>query len=551
MIQELHITNLAVISDTTLSFLSPYVALLGETGAGKSLVVDSLGLLKGDRSDFTLVRNPKEKASVSAVFSLSLDFLRKHPELREYVSEGGTLILRRVLFPDRTNRSYLNDEPVSLAEYRKAVSHLIDIHSQGGNSDLLDESRHLFYLDSFGKGKETDALCAYQKAYQAYQDAKSDLASLIASHQELDRDYLTFQIDEITKYHLKENEIEDLNAEYLSLRGYEKLREKMDAYEKETGYAEGNLPELLARAETRLRALEDTDLSEEAKASEEECRKLEENLHALSAKFRSLDFDPHRIDEINERLFELKGLERKYGNSTAAILSKLREYQGKIAESDSFEDRKADLASAVEEKKKEAAEKAAVLTALRKETAGKLSLSIGKEMADLGLPKDGFRVRITPREELGPDGAEAVGFDVALNAGLAFAPLAKAASGGENSRLMLSLKAVLNALDPYDLLVFDEVDTGVSGRVASLVAKKIKGLSEKSQIVVISHLPQVVASAEAAIAIEKTVHGNETFTTARSVKDEEITLEVAKMISGQNVTEAAKKQAEELIRECR
>ena len=547
MIKELHISNLAVILDTELDFSSSYVSLLGETGAGKSLVVDSLGLMKGDRSDFDLVRDRNNKAVVSAVFELSDPFIHEHPEVKEYL-DGHELYVKRVLLPDRTNRSYLNGEPVSLNEYRLVTKHLIDIHSQGSNSDLLDKSKHLFYLDSYSGEKDGKILKKYASQYSDLQEKKSELSLLVAENKELDLEYLTFQIKEIEKYHLKDNEIEDLNEEFNSLRGYEKLRESYDEFDKLMSLPEGQLDDLLASTEKGLRPLEDTDLKDESHECIMALRNYLSSLEALRDKYRSLDYDPNRLDEINSRLFDLKGLQRKYGNSSKAILDKLNSYKEMLKKSDDFSDLKKDMETEIAKKEKDCLETASLLSKTRKEGSLKLEKDIGKEMSSLGLPQNGFKVDFTA-SALGPKGIDDVVFKVALNAGLDYEDLTKAASGGENSRLMLSLKTVLNSLDPYDLLVFDEIDTGVSGRIASLVAKKIRSISDKSQVLVISHLPQVVASANSYLKIEKKVVDDNTITTALSLDSKDAYKEVAKMLAGEKVTETALKQAWELIDE--
>ena len=548
MIKELHIANLAVIEDTTLNFQSPYVALIGETGAGKSLIVDSLGLLKGDRSDFALFRDPTKKATVSAVFSLTPDFLKKHPELASYC-EGGDLIVRRSLFPDHSSRCYLNDEPLSLLEFRRVTAHLIDIHSQGANSSLLDASKHLFYLDSFGKEPVLSAREDYAVSFAGLKMKEQELSALCGANQKLDRDYLTFQIAEIEKADLHPNEIEDLLAEYESLRSFEKLKESFDTYQQATLLSEGNLKDIQSHLASTLNSFDGTPLAEQAGDAKEKLRTAQESLAAFETAFRSLRIDPQRIDAINERLFAVKGLQRKYGKSTEAILSKLAEYKSLIQASDDFEGNKALLATQRDALKGVALKKAQVLTENRRKAALRLTAAVGVAMADLGLRKDGFRVAFVTGD-LTETGQDSVSFEVALNAGLDFAPLIKAASGGESSRLMLSLKAVLNALDPYDLVVFDEIDTGVSGRIASLIAQKIASISKASQVLVISHLPQVVASAFSFLGIEKKVSAGQTFTTARLLAEDDVVLEISKMLSGTTVTEEAKSQARKLLAEC-
>ena len=548
MIQELHIANLAVIEDTTLEFETRYTALIGETGAGKSLVVNSLSLLTGERSDFSLVRDKAKKAIITGLFHLDEEFIKKHEEVASYVDENGDLLVKRVLNPDKSNRCYLNDEPVSLNEFKNATSHLIDIHSQNAKNDLLDETKQIRYVDEYAKKSILKVKEDYTKAYQSYLDAKKDLKDLLEADKELDRDYLTFQIAEIEKYHLEENEIEDLNSEYESLRGYDKLKDKYEEFLSATESGQGSLSERLSSSVSRLRALKESELAPLAEMCLDDVLNLQEHLRDLDMTFKDMSADPRRLDYINERLFNLKGLQRKYGKTTKEILDKLADYKEKLFRLDSFEDEKIRLEEVIKSKEHDLQKQADLLTSEREKAGEKLSLAIGKEMSSLGLRKNAFRVDI---KKIGftSNGQDEVTFKVSLNEGLEENSLAKAASGGESSRLMLALKVVLNALDPYDVLVFDEIDTGVSGKTASLVAKKIKSISNDSPLIVISHLPQVVASSCSAVYIEKKSKDNQTSTVSKTLKDVEIRDYVARMLSGDKVTESAIKQADELIKE--
>lgn len=550
MIQELHISNLAVIEDTTLEFASNFVSLIGETGAGKSLIVDSLNLLKGDKADFSLVRDQKKKANVIATFSIDGKFLLEHQEIQEYLDDTSTLILKRVLNPDHTSKTYINDEPVSLNEFKKVSSHLIDIHSQGSNWDLLDEKKHIYYLDKFSEKEIKESKDEYQKAYKKYQESKDKLAVLIEENSKLDREYLSFQIAEIKKADLKEHEIEDLNAEYQSLRQLEIIQNNFNDYKENILLPEGNIKDILFKIRNKLSKFENTPLEEEAKKLFENINDTVESFNLLEESYHDLNLDPNRIEYINSRLFSLKGLQRKYGKTTDEILSKLNEYEKKLKEVNDFENLKIDLQNEIDKNKEEAIKKAKILSEKRKKVSISLEKSISKEMEDLGLLKDGFKVKFE-ESELSSDGIDKVTFEIRLNKGLDFTSLKKAASGGEASRLMLSLKVVLNALDPYNLLVFDEIDSGVSGRIASLIANKIKKVSSSCQVLVISHLAQVVSSSFSSIKITKHVSKDMTQTKAKTLNDEEFEEEIAKLLSGEKVTESAKLQAKELIKESR
>lgn len=541
MIQELHIENLAVREDATLEFTANDVALVGETGAGKSLVVSSLLLLRGERADYSLVRDKAKKASVSALFVPSQSFLSSHEERKENL-EDGILLLKRTLNPDKTSRYYINGSPVSLSERKEVTSHLIDIHSQASRYDLLDEGKQLSYLDKYGKEPLEKAKKAFDSAYQNYLKKKEEKETLISTHKERDRDYLAFQISEIEKHHIKEHEIEDLNAEYSSFREREERKRKYDDFLSSVENGNQSLTQTLQTCVNKLHPFLTSSYKEKAEQLISLANERGDSLSSFYDSFSNIEKNSARRDEINSRLFELKGLRRKYGKTTEEILSKYHTYQSRLKERDSYEELRKEKDEEIKNAKEEARKKAENLSLLRKESAGKREKNIGSEREALGLLKGGFKAELIPNE-LASNGLEHACFSVRLNKGLGFAPLKKAASGGEASRLRLALKVVLNALDPYDLLVLDEIDTGVSGKQASLRANKVKERSKITQVVLISHLPQALSSVDAAILISKKTKDGTTKTTAKSLTKEETILEIARRLSLENRTESALNQA--------
>lgn len=541
MIQELHIENLAVREDATLEFTANDVALVGETGAGKSLVVSSLLLLRGERADYSLVRDKAKKASVSALFVPSQSFLSSHEERKEDL-EDGILLLKRTLNPDKTSRYYINGSPVSLSERKEVTSHLIDIHSQASRYDLLDEGKQLSYLDKYGKEPLEKAKKAFDLAYQNYLKKKEEKETLISTHKERDRDYLAFQISEIEKYHIKEHEIEDLNAEYSSFREREERKRKYDDFLSSVENGNQSLTQTLQTCVNKLHPFLTSSYKEKAEQLISLANERADSLSSFYDSFSNIEKNSARMDEINSRLFELKGLRRKYGKTTDEILSKYHTYQSRLKERDSYEELRKEKDEEIHKAKEEARKKAENLSLLRKESSAKREKNIGREREALGLLKGGFKAELIPNE-LASNGLEHACFSVRLNKGLGFAPLKKAASGGEASRLRLALKVVLNALDPYDLLVLDEIDTGVSGKQASLRANKVKERSKITQVVLISHLPQALSSVDAAILISKKTKDGTTKTTAKSLTKEETILEIARRLSLESRTESALNQA--------
>ena len=541
MIQELHIENLAVREDATLEFTANDVALVGETGAGKSLVVSSLLLLRGERADYSLVRDKAKKASVSALFVPSQSYLSSHEERKEDL-EDGILLLKRTLNPDKTSRYYINGSPVSLSERKEVTSHLIDIHPQASRYDLLDEGKQLSYLDKYGKEPLEKEKKAFDLAYQNYLKKKEEKETLISTHKERDRDYLAFQISEIEKYHIKEHEIEDLNAEYSSFREREERKRKYDDFLSSVENGNQSLTQTLQTCVNKLHPFLTSSYKEKAEQLISLANERADSLSSFYDSFSNIEKNSARRDEINSRLFELKGLRRKYGKTTDEILSKYHTYQSRLKERDSYEELRKEKDEEIHKAKEEARKKAENLSLLRKESSAKREKNIGREREALGLLKGGFKAELIPNE-LASNGLEHACFSVRLNKGLGFAPLKKAASGGEASRLRLALKVVLNALDPYDLLILDEIDTGVSGKQASLMANKVKERSKITQVVLISHLPQALSSVDAAILISKKTKDGTTKTTAKSLTKEETILEIARRLSLESRTESALNQA--------
>ncbi len=548
MLNELSVSNLAVIKNIDLEFVSKDTALVGETGAGKSILINSLSLLLGQKADYSLLRDKNLPSKVTASFSLSDDYINRHPEVSKFLVDDNSLLLNRVISPDKSSRYHINGKLCSASEYKEVVSHLIDIHSQGANSDLFDEKKQLFYLDCFG-GKEISKLKEdYLISLNAFKDKKKELEQLEKDAKEADRNYLEYQIEEIKKYHLKENEIEDLNQEFEAFRQNEKIRSKYEELVKLEETQPSDLSTTLSLMKSRLMTFEDTILKEKSQDLIEDINKFISDLRVFDEVYDSLDISLERIDSINSRLFELRSLQRKYGKTTQEILDKLAFYENSLSRIDEFERYQHDLKEEYEVLLSEATKKAQILSNVRKQVALKLSKEINAELAELGLLSGGFSISFN-ESNMNEDGIDDISFDVCLNKGMEPTMLKKAASGGEASRLMLALKVVLNSLDPYDVLVFDEVDTGVSGRIASLVALKIKKLSSSSQIIVISHLPQVVASCDSVYKIYKVSDDKETETKIKKCEGDEVYEEIARLISGKEVTPSALKQAEILRRE--
>ena len=548
MVEQLKISNIAIIEDNLLEFDSNFVSLIGETGSGKSLIVTSLSLLKGDKADYSLIKDKSNKAFISATFSIDNKFIDLNNEVKDYVNDN-LIIFKRILNNDNTSKYYINDELVPLSIYKKVISHIIDIHSQGENWELFDENKHLFYLDLFNQEKINATKNEYLKKYNLFLEKKKELNDL-NNDSEIDIDYINYQIEEIEKYHLKENEIENLINESNSLKDYEKLSSAYKKFQELKYLNEGKIEDVLNMVSSSLNAFTNSSISTNATKIKELINELNATIKDFEHDFISLDINPSRIDQINQRLFDLKSLQRKYGQTTSDILNKLQEYKDKIDLASNVEQRKKKLSTEIDNIYSEVVILGEKLTKVRLSCAKLLEENISVVLKELNFNDNGFKVNFD-KVEPSINGLDKVSFTVRLNKGMEYQSLVKACSGGEASRLMLALKIILNKLNPYNLIVLDEIDTGVSGFIASLIGKKIKELSSSSQIILISHLPQVIVFSTSQLKISKINKNNKTISTVCKINEEEYVNEIAKMLSLNKINDEAIIQARKLISEAK
>ena len=548
MLSELRISNFALIDDLDVSFSSKMNVLLGETGAGKSLLVDAISLLSGKRADFGKLKDESKKALIEGTFTFSEDFIRTHKELEEYI-EGNSLTITRVLLPSKSAIARINGETISLSSLRKIAEQIIDIHSQQDSSLLYDEKNYLSLLDSYksstsnlNKVKEE-----YSKAFKEIKELQKEKEEFITSNNISDKDYLEFQVKEIQKFDIKENEIEDLNEELMSLESFEQIENTYSELEDTISPNSSiTFSDLISKIRRILIGFNNSSLEEQAKKLSSSLEEVEENILILSQKYENLDFSPKRIDEINQRLFSLTSLQRKYGKSTSDILEALKRMVKALEDLNSYDDKLKEF----ELKEKELDSKikvlASKLTLKRKDLASSLEKEVNSELESLGLLSGGFKIEVL-ETQISSSGQDNVSFKICMNKGSKFISLKEAASGGENSRLNLALKSVFNKLKPYDTLIFDEIDTGVSGAIASKVANKIHELSSFSSIIVITHLPQVVARGDSHYFASKQTNQNTTTSSLEKIEGERVVIEVAKMLSGDELNNSAIQAARELI----
>lgn len=548
MLNLLHIENIAVIESADISFGTGFNVLTGETGAGKSIVIDAISAILGERAYRDMIRTGEEKASVRAVFSqvAPLDWFNENgvPYDRETV-------IQRDIFLDGKNVCRVNGTLASVTMLRKLGIQLINIHGQHDSASLFDEENHLIFLDDFSSNQALRE--AYQEKYQAVAALRREIQRMTMDEGEKLRrmETLQYQIAEIEKAELEPGEDETLeerrkllqNAERLS-KGMEEAVEALYGGEESEGAAG-----LLAQAEHalgRLSRFSDSftslhdkvaDLMYQVRDAAEEAKDMRDDL----------SYSADELEQIESRLDVIYRLRKKYGTTCREILDYLEKARKELADIEFADDRLEKLKQKQQKAEKEAWTAAQVLRQNRRENAEIMSARILQELKELDMPRVQFSCQF--RElELQPNGADAVAFYLSANAGEALKPLSKVASGGELARIMLSMKNVLAEKDQIATLIFDEVDTGVSGRAAQKVAEKLRKLAQHKQVLCVTHLPQMAALADTHMLISKSERDGRTYTSVTPLDTEGRKRELARIIGGTHITETTLKSAEEMLR---
>ena len=540
MLNELHIENIAVIERADISFSPGLTVLSGETGAGKSIILDSLNAVLGGRTSRDLVRYGAENARVTAVFEL-----KKIPEWLEendIPCDDGELILQRKISSDGKSTCRVCGVPVTASQMKELGTCLVDIHGQNDGLRLLDEKSHLGFLDSFGE--LGDAVEAYYGEYRKYTEIRKKIDSLNIDEEEKSRlvDSLAFRISEIEKAELKKGEYEELTSRRDLLRNSEKLTEALNTAIGFLGEGEENAVDLAQNAE--YYASRAAAFAGELEAS---ARNLKDAVYSLSdvyetlVDFRdSLEFSPEEYDYLENRIALINRLTRKYSREEDELIDYLDECREKLKSIESSDDEMLYLKKCLEEQRKTCAAEAAKLSALRKASAEKLTERIISELKDLNMPSVRFGVEFEKTESdpgFSRTGCDEVRFVMSANAGEALGRISKIASGGELSRIMLALKNVFAEKDSVETMIFDEVDSGVSGISARRVAEKLWSVSRNKQVMCVSHLPQIAAMADSQYLVVKTERDGRTFTDVNFLDSDGRKKEIARLYGGDVISE--------------
>ena len=538
MLNELHIENIAVIERADIRFERGLNVLTGETGAGKSIVIDAIGAVLGERVSRELVRRGAEKALVSAVFDVTgtEDWLREN----DIEPEEELILLRRIL-SDGKSSCRVCGTPVSAAQLKELASLLVDIHGQNDGRQLMDERRHMGYLDSFGA---LDAeIAAFRTEYDRFRALRRELEQLSMDEAEKERlsESLRYQIAELERAELKAGEKESLVSRRDLLRNSEKLTEALDEALRLLYADEDNAVSMAQNAEYyagRAAALV-PELDGAVSAIHEAAFSLSDAAETLRDFRDGLDFSPEEYDRLEERIALLNKLERKYNRDEEALLSYLDECREKLDRIEYAEERSLKLRRELEAQKKQCLQAAQLLREKRKAAASLLQERIVRELRELNMPSVRFAVEFLPLEgEPGFDanGADQIRFLMSANAGEELGRISRIASGGELSRIMLAMKNVFAEHDPVPTMIFDEIDTGVSGIAAQRVGEKLFTVSKGKQVLCVTHLPQIAAMADSHYLIAKEERGGRTYTDVTRLDREGRKEELARLHGGDNIT---------------
>jgi len=548
MLELLHIENIAIIEAADIEFAPGFNALTGETGAGKSIVIDSLSAVLGQRTSRELIRTGADKAFVSAAFSGTAPELTE--ELGIQPEADGTLLLQREIQTDGKNVCRVNGRPVTVGQLRALGARLLNIHGQHDGQQLLDEEQHIVYLDSFGR-VESLAI-TYAEKYKNFTDIRRQIGALQMDEAEKARrvDTLQYQIEELRRAKLTPGEEEELTARRGMLRNAEKFLDAVAGadYALNGDDSGGGALSALRQAQDALSGVRHLDdaFGQLYERLGEAYSEVYDIAATVEDKRGELDVSPGELDRVESRMDLLYRLKKKYGATVEDMLDYQARCEAELAQIEDAGDTLVRLEQALSKAEKEARQAAQALSDARKAAAEQLTAQILTELQQLDMGKIRFAVDFAEKP-LDSDGMDTVRFLMSANVGEELRPIHKIASGGELARIMLAMKNVLSEQDHVGTMVFDEVDTGVSGRAAQKVAEKMARISRRKQVLCVTHLPQLAAMADTHFSVEKGERGGRTYTEVRRLDREQRRRELARLTGGSHVSQTMLDGAEELL----
>ena len=551
MLEVLHIENIAVVKKIDIELSAGMTVLTGETGAGKSIIIDSLNLISGARADKELIRSGETRAEVSALFSkLDSATVQKIEELG-FECEDGTVLISRA-FTATSSTARLNGAPITLSMLKKISAMLFAIHGQNDNALLFEPKNHLIILDTYANNKALRD--AYFDRYQRVAELRKKLQTLSDDLREQTRqsEVLRFQINDIESVKLKAGEEEELEALVLRLRGIEKINKSCALVTRalEGGKGMGAIY-LVDRAAAALDSI--SDAISEADTLSARLSEVKYELEDIASSVSSLcevDGDPTvMLDKAEARLDAILKLKRKYGSTVEEIIQFRDNAKEKLSFIENADDIRIDIENELKAAESEARAAAAALTESRRRAAHALTRKVCESLAFLDMPKVKFEASLQPLDDFSRVGCDSIEFLISANAGEPLLPMAKIASGGELARIMLSLKNVINECDGIDTVVFDEIDTGISGKTSRKVGMKLKEIGRGAQVICVTHSAQIASLAHNHLFVSKSESDGRTESAVRILNEHERIDEIARILGGIEITRTQREAAEELLRD--
>lgn len=549
MLSQLTIENFGLIERLTVEFTDKLNILTGSTGAGKSILIDGLRFTLGERLNPAAIRDPQKPCIVEAVFELRDKKLLDHEVIKEFLNgEDNQLIINRQYLPDGKTKIKINGFNITVAQLKKLGDHLIDFHGAHDHQLLFTEDHHIGVLDQltdFGT-----AQAQYRESYEKYQQLKKELSVLedMSASRDRDLELLAHQVKELEQVPLVEESYEKICAEQVRINNAEKLYSHASSLLQILEGEEGSLADIVRKSFSPLRSLTQTD--QQASVFEQYLNNIQENSEQLLSELRDyldrLSFEPAEAAEVSRKFDLYDDIKRKYGPTLeeAAVFFQVAKEKYRILMN--FEESGSELREKLEESQKELKKHAQKLTAARKKSALLLKETIEKELGDLGIEHVSFEARILP-DEFHASGQDKVVFYISPNAGVDLKPLAEIVSSGEAARLMLALKKALIKVDPIPVLIFDEIDAQIGGRLGTITGKKLKELSQNRQVILITHLPQIASFADTHFKVVKKVSGGKTTTAVNLLDKDERVKELAEMMSGSAKSDISLTHAESML----
>ena len=544
--------NCALVEELRLTIDKNLNILTGETGSGKSIIIDALGLCLGNKYDKSFLRKGTDKGFVETVFYSENENLKRIMSENDIDMEDGIITIARVIYSDGKSTARVNGRTVKLSLLKEIVSYLIDVHGQHQNQLLFDPSRHLKFIDAFAGETIVDAKMEYKELYSEYSKVKSELLRLNDNKDEMEIqreiDLLKFQIDEIEAANLNPEEYEELIQKRDVFRNSEKIFNNLNVSYEAIHNSEINAIDIVGRVVSELSSIASFD--KKIGDIYNEVERIMYELQDLSGEIRdykdSINFEPYELEQIEIRLNDINNLRRKYGDTIEDIFDFHEKISKRLYDILNRDEEKERLKEKLESIEKELYKKSEVLTEIRKEQAEKMAALLIEELDSMDMKNVRFCTEFSDRDftAAGRDFAE---FMISFNVGEDLRPISKVASGGEISRFMLAFKTILADTDEIETLVFDEIDTGISGIAAQNVGEKLSDIATKKQIICITHLPQIAANADTHYCIEKKTDGERTFTIVEKLDADGRKREISRLISGKQITEKTIEHAKEIL----